>query len=137
MAGAGQQRAFARNAQRREQIVGEPVGDLGQKIGRCGHDDDRVRAARQFDMRHVVRDAAIPHVGEYRPAGQGLHRRRRNKTARGFGHYDLHLDAVFDEQAHEFRRLVSRDAAGHAEHYPLLARFHYRFSRFRMTSARV
>ena len=41
--GRDHERAFARDAERREQVVGQPVGELGEKVGGCRRDDDRVR----------------------------------------------------------------------------------------------
>ncbi len=110
--GGDDQRAFAREAQRREQVVREPVGELGDEIGRGGGNDDRVLAARELDVRHVVGDAGIPHVGVDRLARQRLEGRRRHHASCRFGHDHLHVDAMALQVARELRRLVSGDASG-------------------------
>ena len=47
-----QQRRFARQAQRRQQVVGQAVGQLGDEVGGGRRDHDGVDAARQLDVRH-------------------------------------------------------------------------------------
>ena len=64
-----EQRAFAREAQRRQQVVGVAVRELGEEVGRGGRDDDGVGAAREIDVAHRVVGAGCPQVGAA-PAGR-------------------------------------------------------------------
>ena len=62
-------------------------------------------------MRHIIGDARIPLVGEYRFAGQRLHRHRRDELGRGLRHHDLHCGACLAQRAGQFRCLVTGNAA--------------------------
>ena len=110
-----QQRTIARDAQRRQQIVGHAVRELGEEVGRGGRDHDRVGFTRQIDVRHVVRHAPVPLAGVDRTAGQRLHRDGGDELRGRFGHHDLHGRAGLGQQAREFGDLVAGDAARHAE----------------------
>ncbi len=58
--GGDEERAVAREARRREQVVGEAVGELGEEVGARGRDHDRIRPARELDVRHAVGEARDP-----------------------------------------------------------------------------
>jgi len=113
--GRDEERALAREAERREQVVGVAVRELREEVGRRGRDDDRVGAARDRDVVHRVGRAGGPQVGRDRPAGQRLERRRRHEARRRLGHHDVDGDARLHEQACELGGLVGGDAAGDAE----------------------
>ena len=55
-----QQRTIAREAQRRQQVVGMAVRELGDEIGRRRRDDDRIGVARELDVTHRVGGARSP-----------------------------------------------------------------------------
>ena len=76
-------------------LVGDAIGDFGQKIRTGGSDENGVNSAGQFDMRHIVVDAIVPGIGKNTVSGQRLHRHRRNKFCARFGHYDLYFDFGF------------------------------------------
>src|SRR5690606_28969372 len=65
--------AAARQAQGGQQVVGQAVGKLGQKIGAGRRDEHGTRAARQVDVRHAVRNTGVPGVGVHGAARQRLH----------------------------------------------------------------
>ena len=111
------------DAHRRQQIVAEPVRDLREEVGRCGHHDDRIGLARQVDVGHVVRLARIPLAGEDRAVRQRLQGHRGDELLGRRGHHDLHGRAGLDQLAREVGGLVAGDAARQAEH-DVLARQH-------------
>ena len=114
--GRDEQRAFAREAQRRQQVVGSAVRELGDEIGGGGRDDDRVGAARDA-MWPIALSAPDCHrsVSTGRPDSAwnvdgGDEPRAASVSTTSTS------DALLDEQAHELGRLVRGDAAGDAEH---------------------
>ena len=50
-----------------------------------------------------------------RPAGERLECRRADELTRRFGHHHGHAGAGLHQLAHQRRRLIGRDAAGHAD----------------------
>jgi hypothetical protein len=113
--GRDQQRAIARDARGREQIVGQAVRHLGDEVGARRRDHDRFDAARKLDVRHVVLEARVPQVGHHRLAGERLKRRRRDEARRRVGHRNLHFDVISLQEPRELGHLVGGDAAGDAE----------------------
>ena len=75
-------------------------------------------------MRHVVRHARVPLVGEHRVAGERLESDRGDEMRAGFGHHDMHFGALFDKQADEFGGFVGGDAPGDAENDTFTREFH-------------
>ena len=69
-------------------------------------------------MAHRRLGAVVPQVAARLAAGDGLEGERRDELARPGGHDDLYLGAPFHEATHEIGALVSRNAAGHAQHDP-------------------
>ena len=114
-----------------------PWASLARKSAEAGATTIASAPRDSVDVRHVVGDAAVPHVGEDRLAGQRLHGRRRDEAAGGLGHHHLHVGAVLDQQAHEFGGLVGGDAAGDAEHDPPVARLCHEFRPFRQKGPQV
>ena len=110
-----QQRAFAGEAQRRQEIVGAALRELGQEVRRGRRDENGVGAARNRDVAHGVGCAGLPQVGQHRTAGQRLKRRRRDEFRRGVGHHDIDDDTGLDQQAQKFRRLVRGNSAGDSQ----------------------
>ncbi|MGF6481566.1 hypothetical protein QFZ91_003729 [Paraburkholderia sp. JPY419] len=110
-----EQRAVARDAQSRQQIVGHAVRELGEEVGRRRRDHDRIGFARQINVRHVVRHASVPLARVDRPARQRLHRDGGDELRGRIGHDDLHGRACLGQQTREFGDLVAGDAARHAE----------------------
>ena len=115
IAGHDEQRTIARDAERREQVVGHAVRELGEEVGGGGRDHDRVGFTRQIDVRHVVRHARVPLARVDRTAGERLHRDGGDELRGRFGHDDLHGRAGLGQQTREFGDLVAGDAARQAE----------------------
>ena len=74
-AGRDRPRQAGRGSTGRRPAVHQP----GHHVGARRRDDDRVGAAGQVDVRHVVGLARIPLAREHAAAGQGLHRHRRDE----------------------------------------------------------
>ena len=58
-----------------------PCASLAMKSALRGRDDDRVHAARELDVRHVVGEARVPEVGHHGLAGERLERRGRRRIS--------------------------------------------------------
>ena len=87
-----------------EDVVGEPVRELGQRVRRARRDDEQV-GAREMEIDVVPR----------RPPGERPERLGRDE-ALGAGRDERHdVVAVLDEQPAQLARLVGGDATGHAE----------------------
>ena len=88
-----------------EDVVGEPVRELRERVRRAGRDDEQVGARRGAgrDPRPAGRRASAAKVSA-RDEALGAGRDERDD-----------LVAVLDEQPHELARLVGGDAAGDAE----------------------
>ncbi len=87
-----------------EDVVGEPVRELGERVGRAGRDDEQV-GARQMEVDVVSR--RTPRERAKRLGGDealGARRDERND-----------LVALLDEQPAQLARLVGGDAAGHPQ----------------------
>src|SRR6185312_2033535 len=82
-----------------------------------GSGHDRVHAARELDVRHVVGEARVPEVRHHGLAREGLECRGRDESRRRLGHRDLHVDVIAYEEASELGHLVGGDAARHAEQH--------------------
>ena len=90
---------------------------LGEDIGRgrCHYDH-----IGRFCERYVARApigrffklANRNRIARKRPEREGSH-----ELAGMFGHDDMHVIAVLDEQAHQFAGLVGRDRSGHSKDY--------------------
>ncbi|MCY1453316.1 hypothetical protein D9M71_702980 [compost metagenome] len=91
------------------------VGQPGQQVGRGRGDDDAVGPAGQLDMAHGLFGRAVPQGGAGGLAGQGLEAQRGDELLGPGGHGDLHLGPGVAQAAHQFQRLVGRDAATHAQ----------------------
>ncbi len=120
------ERAAARKAKRRKQVVAESVRDFGEEIGRCRRDHDDVPVARELDVAHAVGHARVPHIGVHRLAGERLKRRRCDEAAGRLGHHDAHVGAGLDEKARQLGRLVGGDSAGDPEQNPLSGNVRHR-----------
>jgi hypothetical protein len=106
--GRGREDRAAESERRlREHVVGEPVRELRQRVGRERRDHQEVGVGQ---MRIEVAGAFAPREGlegmtRDEPFGVGREERR-------------HLVPVLHEQPQELARLVGGDTAGHAEENP-------------------
>jgi hypothetical protein len=91
----------------RQDVVGESVGELGERVRRERGDDEQVG----------VREVRIE-VARRLSAGERLERVRGHEALRVRGEQRRDLVAVLDEQPQELARLVGGDSAGHTEENP-------------------
>jgi hypothetical protein len=82
-------------AQQASSLVGPALRQPGDEIGTGRRHQHGVGLARQVDVRHAVGLARIPLAGVDRPAGQRLHRHRRDELRGRLGHHHLHLAPAF------------------------------------------
>ena len=87
-----------------EDVVGEAVGELGERVRGQGRDHEQIRALQMW-----IR------VGALRPTGQREEGLSADEALGAAGRQRQHVVAGLDEQAHELAGLVGRDAAGDAE----------------------
>ncbi len=109
------ERRIGREAQRRQQVIGEPVREPRQEVGAGRRDQHLVGPARKLDVAHGRFGGVVPQVGADRPARQGLERERRDELARAGGHHDQDLRAAVAQSAHQLGALVRGDAARDAQ----------------------
>ena len=122
--GRDEQRPAAREAQARQQVVGEAIGELGDEVRRCRGDRDELAVAREFDVAHGVADPRIPQIAPHRLAGKRLQSRRRDEARRRLRHRDPHVGSATHEQPRELGRLVGGDATGQPEQNLLAGQRH-------------
>ena len=77
-------RCGRRQAQRADQVVGEAVRELGQRVGGGRRDHDAVGPARQFDVAHRGLGGRVPQRGPHRPARTRPGRWSRRRSAARF-----------------------------------------------------
>ena len=77
-----------------EQIAGQAMRQLSQKIGRSRGDEHEVRPAGQLDVTHSGLGRRIPQVGAHRATGHRLKRHRCHELLGAGAHDDLHLGAL-------------------------------------------
>ncbi len=85
------ERHIARQAQRREQVIGQPMHQAGDEIGRRWRHQDRVRVAAEINVRHVVGHARIPQIRPHRVPRQCLEGHRRDEARAPLGQHDMHV----------------------------------------------
>jgi hypothetical protein len=112
------QRHIARQRQGAEQIIRAPLRHAGDEV-RCGRrDEDGVGVTPEIDVRHVVGHTRIPQVGPHRVARQRLESDRGHETRAALAQHHMHIGTGLDQQAHQLRCLVCRDATADPENYP-------------------
>ncbi len=108
-----------RNARRErgvgEQIVGDPVRQLRDDVGRGRNDREHLRLAHQRDVRD--RFGALPHRGPHAPPRQGRKSGRADEVLCLLGEDHVEFGAALHQAARERGCFVGRDAAGHAEQH--------------------
>src|SRR5271169_6053904 len=117
--GRDEQRAPRREGRHGEQVVGEPVRQLREDVGRRGGDEEEVRPSREADVQDVR--VRAPEVRVRRAAREGLERQGRDEPARGRRQDRVHVRARLREEARELGGLVRGDGAADAEEDSLAA----------------
>ncbi len=128
-----------------QQVVGQPVGELGQRVGRGRRDEVGVGVAHQFQVAdRIVMGGRLAGEGaaggivlelvhEDRRTGQRREGGRADEALRGRRLHGPHAVPGRGGQAHKLQRLVGGDPAADAEQDP----GHVVGSRGRATAART
>ena len=98
----------------RQRVVGDSDGKLGDDVGGCGRDEQKIGPFGELDVIDAAFFGIAPLVGDDPVTGDCGQRERRDES-RGVGRDD-HPDvgAGVTKTAYEIGRLVRRDPAGHA-----------------------
>ena len=124
MAGRNHHRRGRGQIERGQKIVGDALREFGEKVSRGRHHQQGINRLRHRDMLDGRIDIGLSaflvaargkHVGNNFFAGERGKGERANKLLRPLGHDDLHPDAAVLQQAHNFGRLVGRNAAADSE----------------------
>ncbi len=99
-----------------EKIVRQAVCQFGHQVRRSRRDDKQFVLLRDRDVLDGAFDGE--EVGEDFAAGKGSKGERADKLLRRPGHHNLNLVALLHQQARQFRRFVSCDAAADREEAP-------------------
>ena len=123
--GRGDHDRGARDQQHRgQQIVGDPMRQLGQQVGRGRRDQNQVRGIRQPDVSDFGFLSQVERVRGDRVAGQGLQGERGNELLRVPGHHHADGRLGLHQQTDDLGRFIRRDAAAHAQHDGLVSQAH-------------
>jgi hypothetical protein len=122
----------ARRGERRarEEVVGQAVGELGDRVRARRGDQEDVGVADELEMAervvvgwHLVgeraaRRVALELAGQDRRAAERRERRRADEPLRGLGLHDAHRVARLRREADDLERLVGGDPAADADQDP-------------------
>ncbi len=109
-------RALAGQKCGREHIVGQPVGHLGDHIGRGRRQHEDIGPFRQGHMLDAELEIPVKGVHQALIAGQCLKCHRRDEPRRVFGQDHLHVGAQLLQRAGQGRDLIGGDAAADPEY---------------------
>ena len=121
------QRSPARQCGRRQQVVGVPVRELGECVGRRRGDHERVGPLDQLEVRErgvlgrgiagerAAQRVALPLGEQHRRAGDAGERCGADEAGRRLGLDHADRVAGLDRQPRQLERLICRDAAADAE----------------------
>ena len=115
MAGATAIGACGRQAQRREQIVGQPAREAREEVRARRRDQHQVGPARELDVSHGRFGRRVPQLAAHAAPETAWKVVAVTNSPRRRGHHDLHFGAVLAQPPHQVRALVGGDAAGHTE----------------------
>src|SRR5688572_24997757 len=104
-----------RDVERREKIVGDPVGKLGEDVRSGGHYRKQLSPLRHSDMLNLEILVRLKHPGDYPLTGESLESQRCNELLRGLGQYDLDGYAGLLQATHDFNGFVGGNTSGHSQ----------------------
>ena len=112
IAGASTSGARVASAHGREQVVGDAVRELRQRVRGRGRTTSELGPVRELDVRDLALLGGGEELRAHRRAGQRLQRERRDEARRRGRRDAAHLVARAPQRAHQLRDLVGGDAAG-------------------------
>ena len=98
-----------------QHIVGLPVGQLGDDIGRGRRNEHKVRCIGKADMRHIVLEVAVEGIHLTAAAGQRFKHQRRDELSGIFGHQDMNIGPQLDQRMRHIGHFIGCNAPGDAE----------------------
>ena len=110
-----QHRRPRRGVQRRQEIVGDAVGELADDVGGGRRDEQQIDRRRERDVLDVGVGARLELIGDDPAAGDRLERDGPTNRVAERGHDRDDVVAALLQTARDLDRLVGADAAGHAE----------------------
>ena len=110
-----QHRRARRRVQRRQEIVGDPVGELADEVGGGRGDEQQIDRRRERDVLDVGVHPRLELIGDDAAARDRLERDRADKARRRVRHHGDDLVAALLQPARDLDGLVGADAAGDAE----------------------
>ena len=110
------QRRRRREAQRREEIVGETVGEPGEHVGGGRRDEHQVRPPGELDVAHPGLGLLIEQLAVHGVRGERLEGQRGHELPRRRGHHDPHVEISVTQPSNQVASFVGRDAACDPEH---------------------
>jgi hypothetical protein len=113
--GRHEHRRFGSQIERRQEVVGDPVGELSENVGGRGRDDEEVDARRQRDVLDIRIGSRLELARQHAVARDGLEGELADELARRTGHHGDHVVPLFLEAAHHFNRFVGADSAAYAD----------------------
>ena len=100
-----------------EHIVRQPVGQLGQHIGRGGGHQHRVRLVGQGDVLHLERIVPVEGVHAHAVAGQGLKGVGADELGGVPGHQHMDIGAPLHQGGGQAGGFIAGDAAGDGQQH--------------------
>ena len=110
IAGAASTGPARTERERRHEVVGAPVGEAREHVGRGRDDRDEVGALGERHV-HLAGERRVPHVRRHRLAADAGERHRPDEPRRRRRHDRQHPRARLHEEPRELDGLVGRDAA--------------------------
>ena len=99
-----------------EHVIGQAVGQLGDDVGGGRRDEHEVGGVGQRDMGHIVLEIAVEGIDDAAAVGEGLKDQRRDELGGVSGHEHMDIRPALGQRMGHIGHLVSRDAAGDAQH---------------------
>ena len=97
-----------------QQVVGDAVGELGDRVGGAGCNDHDVGILGGLDV-VVPRRPRLVGAVQYLVAAEGFEAQRPDEAFGGVAHHDPDLRPRLDEEADELQGFVGGDGAADAE----------------------
>ena len=108
-------RCLGREVQRRQEIVGDAVGELADDVRRRRRDDQQIDARRERDVLDVGVRAGLELALQHPMPGDRLESELADEPAGRARHDGDDVVSLLLQAAHDFDRLVGADSAAHAD----------------------
>ena len=110
-----QQRRARRGIERRQEIVGDAVGELADDVGGGRRDQQQINRGRDRDVLDVGVHAVLELIGNHFSPGNRFERHRPDEPGRRVRHHRHDLVSALLQAARDLHGLVGANATRHAE----------------------